>query len=111
MFDKVGIRGTGEGGHGETKRKRSHGEELVIEEFLDSGSVPGVALEHFRYKAFTVVGNRSVFWIGVVAIFNLGVSGFDVASFKGRPAHSQGIRDDSQTPDVDLERVAVDVYC
>lgn len=69
----------------------------------------GIALEHFRDEAFTTVRNACILRIGVVAVFNFGVSGFDVAGFERRPSNSQSVGNHAQTPNIDFERVPVKV--
>ena len=66
-------------------------------------------LEHFGDKAFTTVSNAGVVRVGVVAVFNFGVCGFDVTGFERGPANLQGVGDHTQTPNIDFERVPVKI--
>lgn len=67
--------------------------------------MPRITLQHFRYKTFRILRNINirVIWIRIVAILYFSVCSLHVISFKWWSAHGQGISDDPEAPDVDLE--------
>lgn len=81
-----------------------------MKQLRHSSPVSGISLEHLGDKAFALLGNVGLLRVGIVAVLDLGVGGLDITRLERRSTHGKGIGDDSQAPDVDLERVAVGVY-
>lgn len=66
-------------------------------------------MQHFGNEAFTILGYIRVLRVGIIAIFNFCVGRFYVIRLEGRSPNGKCIGDNTETPNVNLEGVAVDV--